>query len=242
MVERWVSTRFRKNGYRCVFDLPTKPISKKDIDRLAGQRLNDAGDKVLLASCCAVPMHDRDSIRAKLSAINAVASANIYALPKLVDSIYRWGTRSPARIARLVANGTPAQACNLIDSIQKERRIKYTSAISKYLSFHNDDKWPIYDEWVRKYLWALALTVDAEEYRIEPGYVLYGQPGWSGLKNADSLRNYDVYINFINQLWLELRLSRSNLSVRDKEYVFWSLARKRWRLRKRKSKPLKLRK
>ena len=241
MTNQWVSTVFRENGGRKVFNVPSDRISRADVLRVVNQRGRDPGDRILYAACQTAPRHDEESLRAKFKAINSVGGANIYGLSEFVKAIDEWGRQYPGRLSRLISDGSPTQACQLIGHVKRRRRISYTSAISKFLAFHNPDRWPIYDEWVRKYLWALTLTVDMEGYWITPNHVLHGEPGWSGLENAESLKDYNLYVPYIDQLWDELCLPYRDLPIRDKEYVFWRLARERSVLRRKRSQPLRLR-
>lgn len=237
----WVATVFATTGAKDVFTLPVRKITARQVVNEIGLRQSDIGDRLIGACCAECSSHRHDSVLAKMRVINAVAKANVTAVPPLVDAMMSWA-RENNGLRRLISEGSPKRAQLFMEDVAKTRKRSYTSAISKYLAFHNPARWPIYDEWVRKYLWAVVLTIDMGQMKDANGAVIEVKPGWSRLQDVDSLKNYQTYVGTLNMIWNMLKLPTRNVSTRDKDYALWRLGKTRSVPRNGRSKSAKLRK
>lgn len=165
--------------------------------------------------------HSRGAFIFKATGIVQLANVpylRVVGLGSIYDRITAWSAEEDGmNLAELVNGGLPEDVDRLCVSLKQFLGNAYLSFLSKYLAYHRPDRWPIYDSWVRGYIWAYALSFD--QYCDNPT-----EPGHFGFEHVDDLKVYSTYCYALEQLWSQIGLP-ATFSKRQKDAVLWWRAR-----------------
>jgi hypothetical protein len=164
-----------------------------------------------------MPGHSADEMAAKLSAISTLASAHGKKIFEIATGICEWLKKERTSMEAFLESGTPKEAAELMRAVADSSGRRSYSLVSKYLAYHSNGRWMIYDSFVRTYvhaMWGGDVYRRRAAVRVEEGEATYVP------RTIGELASYDNYCNAVESLWSVLALPAPN-SARMREAVFW---------------------